>query len=88
MQIPARAMATAHCACYPAVARVAVEGLGAGGVLTYTANGVTEVVAVFGGFVEVLPDRVRVLADSAERKSEINVAAAQAELKEALKQGG
>jgi len=57
--------------------------LKAGGVLSYTANGVQKVVAVYGGFVEVLPDRVRVLADSAENKEEINLAAAQAALKKA-----
>jgi F-type H+-transporting ATPase subunit epsilon len=57
--------------------------LKAGGVLTYTANGEQKVVAVYGGFVEVLPDRVRVLADLAERKEEIDVAAAQAALQKA-----
>jgi F-type H+-transporting ATPase subunit epsilon len=50
--------------------------LKAGGVLTYLANGEKKVVAVYGGFVEVLPDRVRVLADMAERKEEIDLAAA------------
>jgi F-type H+-transporting ATPase subunit epsilon len=38
------------------------------------------VLAVFGGFVEVLPERVRVLADSAERKEEINAEQARAQL--------
>src|SRR5580658_6141943 len=56
--------------------------LKAGGVLTYHANGVQKVVAVYGGFVEVLPDRVRVLADSAENREEIDLSAAQAVLKE------
>ena len=46
--------------------RAAAFGTGAGGVLTYHVNGAKKVVAVYGGFVEVLPDRVRVLADSAE----------------------
>lgn len=50
--------------------------LRAGGVLTYHAGSEKKVVAVYGGFVEVLPDRVRVLADMAERKEEIDVAAA------------
>jgi F-type H+-transporting ATPase subunit epsilon len=57
--------------------------LKAGGVLIYHANGVQKVVAVYGGFVEVLPDRVRVLADSAENREEIDVTAAQATLKQA-----
>lgn len=59
--------------------------LKAGGVLTYNANGTQKVVAIYGGFVEVLPDRVRVLADSAENKEEINLAVAQEQLKNATK---
>jgi F-type H+-transporting ATPase subunit epsilon len=55
----------------------------AGGVLTYNANGVVKIVAVYGGFVEVLPDRVRVLADSAENKEEIDLPSAQAALQKA-----
>jgi F-type H+-transporting ATPase subunit epsilon len=55
----------------------------AGGVLTYNAGGVEKVVAVYGGFVEVLPDRVRVLADSAEHKEEIDLASAKAILEKA-----
>ncbi len=42
------------------------------GVLTYTTRSETKVMAVYGGFVEVLPDRVRVLADDAERKEDID----------------
>jgi F-type H+-transporting ATPase subunit epsilon len=58
-----------------------------GGVLTYTAGGnARKVIAVFGGFVEVLPDRVRVLADGAQHSEEIDLAAAQTELKTATKQ--
>jgi F-type H+-transporting ATPase subunit epsilon len=57
--------------------------LKAGGVLTYVANGEKKVVAVYGGFVEVLPDRVRVLADMAENKEEIDVNAARAALQKA-----
>jgi F-type H+-transporting ATPase subunit epsilon len=60
--------------------------LKAGGVLTYNANGTTKVVAVYGGFVEVLGDRVRVLADSAQNKEEIDLTAAQEELKNANKE--
>ena len=57
-----------------------------GGVLTYEEGGTKKVLAVYGGFVEVLPDRVRVLAEMAEHKEEIDVAAAQAELDRALKE--
>ena len=59
--------------------------LKAGGVLTYTANGAVKVIAVYGGYVEVLPDRVRVLADLAQHKEEIDLPSAQNELKEANK---
>lgn len=48
------------------------------GVLTYTTSNETKVLAVYGGFVEVLPDRVRVLADDAERKEDIDLKRAQA----------
>jgi F-type H+-transporting ATPase subunit epsilon len=44
-----------------------------GGVLTYRAGSGVKVLAVYGGFVEVQPDRVRILADFAERKEEIKV---------------
>ncbi len=37
-----------------------------------------EVIAIGGGFMEVRPDRVTVLADSAERAEEIDVARAEA----------
>ncbi len=39
-----------------------------------------------GGFVEVLPDHVRVLANAAERAEEIDVERARAELKRAQEQ--
>ena len=79
VQIPAR---EGYIGVLPGHAPLLSE-LKAGGVLTYRAGGVEKVVAVCGGFVEVLPDAVRVLADSAERKEEINVAAAQADLQRA-----
>jgi F-type H+-transporting ATPase subunit epsilon len=47
------------------------------GVLTYTTTTETKIMAVYGGFVEVLPDRVRVLADDAERKEDIDLRRAQ-----------
>jgi F-type H+-transporting ATPase subunit epsilon len=53
------------------------------GVLTYTTRTETKVLAVYGGFVEVLPDRVRVLADDAERKEEIDVRKAQESMEKA-----
>jgi F-type H+-transporting ATPase subunit epsilon len=62
-----------------------------GGVVTYQAAGKAKVFAVFGGFVEVLPDRVRILADNAVPGDEIDLAAAQKRLDEAnkaLAQGG
>jgi F-type H+-transporting ATPase subunit epsilon len=61
-----------------------VSELQAGGVLTYqAAGGGQKSVAVFGGFVEVLPDRVRVLADGAQPKEEIDLKAAQERLAKA-----
>lgn len=52
----------------------------ASGVLTYVAHGAPQVLAILGGFVEVLPDRVRVFADAARRREEIDAAAAKQEL--------
>lgn len=43
------------------------------GFLSYHAGERRWYVAVHGGFVEVLPDRVRVLADAAEKAEEIDV---------------
>jgi F-type H+-transporting ATPase subunit epsilon len=49
------------------------------GTLKYTdANGKDRAVFVSGGFAEALPDRVTVLAESAERRSKIDVSRAQA----------
>jgi F-type H+-transporting ATPase subunit epsilon len=53
------------------------------GVLTYTTRSETKVMAVYGGFVEVSPDRVRVLADDAERKEDIDLGRAQEALEKA-----
>ena len=58
--------------------------LKAGGVLSYKSAGGEKVLAVFGGFVEVQPDRVRILADAAERKEEINVEEARQQLSKAV----
>ena len=43
------------------------------GYLAYPAAGQRKYLAIAGGFVEVLPDHVRVLADVAERAEEIDV---------------
>ena len=56
-----------------------------GGVLSYRVGGQEKILVVYGGFVEVLPDRVRVLADSAEFREEINPQEAKHQLDEANK---
>ena len=56
-----------------------------GGVVTYRAGSKEKVLAVYGGFVEVLPDRVRILADSAQPGEEINTSEAQKRLDAATK---
>jgi F-type H+-transporting ATPase subunit epsilon len=43
------------------------------GELTYKAGGTTHRLAVAWGFVEVLPDKVTILAETAERPQEIDV---------------
>lgn len=53
------------------------------GELTYTVDGRKRALAVSGGFVEVLPDHVRVLAEHAERADEIDVERARQALKRA-----
>ena len=52
-----------------------------GGVLTYRAGNGRKVLAVYGGFVEVQPDRVRILADFAERREEIDLEEAREQLR-------
>ncbi len=59
-----------------------LSALGAG-VLTYGTEGREEVLVVDGGFVEIFEDHVRVLADHAERASDISAGAARRELDEA-----
>jgi len=43
------------------------------GVLSYVIGGRKRFLSVHGGFLEVLPDHVRILADVAEKAEEINV---------------
>ena len=59
-----------------------------GGVLTFKAGAELKTLAVYGGFVEVQPGRVRVLADAAEFWSEIDAEKAKARLAAALKASG
>ena len=47
------------------------------GVITYKASGETHTLSVAWGFAEVLPDKVTILAEAAERPQEIDVARAQ-----------
>ena len=58
------------------------------GLLYYVAAGRRRYLAVSGGFLEVLPGHVRVLADVAERAEEIDVARARAALQRAQEQLG
>jgi len=53
------------------------------GFLSYTAGGSRRYLSISCGFIEVLEDHVRILADVAERAEEIDVARAQAALKRA-----
>lgn len=55
------------------------------GALSYRQGSQTRRLAVSGGFAEVLPDRVIVLADSAERAEEIDAARARTALAAAEK---
>ncbi|MGA7969730.1 MAG: F0F1 ATP synthase subunit epsilon [Terriglobales bacterium] len=47
------------------------------GALTYRASGTTHTLAVAWGFAEVLPDKVTILAETAERPQDIDVARAE-----------
>ena len=55
------------------------------GPLSYKKGSETGYVAVIGGFAEVLPERVTVLAEAAEPSGEIDAARARADLAEAEK---
>ncbi len=56
------------------------------GFLSYSCGGRKRYLSVQGGFVEVLPDHVRVLANSAERAEEIDIERAKNDLKRAQEQ--
>ena len=57
------------------------------GVLTYTPqSGTRKVLAIHGGFVEVLPDHISVLANLAERAEEIDIERARKDLQTAQEQ--
>ena len=47
------------------------------GAITYKANGASHILSLAWGFAEVLPDKVTILAEAAERPQEIDVARAQ-----------
>ena len=55
------------------------------GPLSYKKGSETGYIAVIGGFAEVLPERVTVLAEAAERSEEIDASRARADLAEAEK---
>ncbi|PYX89176.1 MAG: F0F1 ATP synthase subunit epsilon [Acidobacteria bacterium] len=61
------------------------------GEITYRSGNETKHIAVAWGFAEVLPEKVTILAETAERAADIDVARAQAAKERAearLKQGG
>src|SRR5690242_11084259 len=53
------------------------------GFLSYTVNGRKRYLSIQGGFVEIQPDIVRVLANNAERAEEIDIQRAKDDLKRA-----
>jgi F-type H+-transporting ATPase subunit epsilon len=57
------------------------------GMLTYVSGGQKRYLSVHQGFLEVLEDHVRVLADVAERAEEIDVQRAKAALERAQEEG-
>jgi len=54
--------------------------------LSYTIGGAKRYLSIHGGFVEVLPEQVRVLANVAERAEEIDVERARKDLQTAQEQ--
>src|SRR5579859_3349103 len=60
-----------------------ITELGVGELSYRTANGQSGLLAVIRGFAEVLPDRVSVLAEMAERAEDIDIKRAQEALKRA-----
>jgi F-type H+-transporting ATPase subunit epsilon len=56
------------------------------GFLSYTAGNRKRYLSIHGGFVEVLPNQVRVLANIAERAEEINMERARTDLQAAHEQ--
>jgi F-type H+-transporting ATPase subunit epsilon len=56
------------------------------GFLWYAAGGRKRYLAIHGGFLEVLPDKVRVLADAAEKAEEVDVDRARRALDRAQQQ--
>ena len=57
--------------------------LNIGEITLHSADGAAEYIAVSGGVVEVLPDKVIVMARSAERADEIDIARAEAAMQRA-----
>jgi F-type H+-transporting ATPase subunit epsilon len=53
------------------------------GYASYVVDGKTNYLAMHGGFVEVLPDKVRVLATAVEKAEEIDIQRAEAALRKA-----
>jgi F-type H+-transporting ATPase subunit epsilon len=56
------------------------------GILSYVAGGVKRHLSIHGGFLEILDDHVRVLADQAERAEEIDIQRAKAALQRSQEQ--
>ncbi|MBZ5726725.1 MAG: F0F1 ATP synthase subunit epsilon [Acidobacteriia bacterium] len=56
------------------------------GTLSYPVAGRRRYLAILGGFLEVLPGHIRVLADAAERAEEIDLERARADLRRAEEQ--
>src|SRR5260370_13095773 len=56
------------------------------GYASYMAGGHKNYFAVHGGFIEVLPDKVRLLAEMLEKAEEIDVQRAEADLRRAQEQ--